>query len=365
MSLSLLQLRNVATNLLENPPENQELSDQQYIDSLKNEILTIRVPNVSIQSIVNTFQQPTSIAELNSALQNLVSAIDVIVPPVHTPVSLQDISSELGRINQITDLQDQQILVINYIPFISKYLDVSNLQTSLGTRSTLTSFVQDFNRRVDALSDQTKIPQFQFIVPTYQNYVKSLQLARSKQEADAVFSAYTNIVYNLVNTSLVIPPWTFPTEVSISGFYTQTKSSNTAFMVYLTEQTPGLNISNGWVVTGLSGVYGNVRVVEYTANVYGDVVISVGPPAVSFPFVSNALVVSDQPNLDMKPSSIMRLTFTPPLVTSAIASNVVAAPSFGYYDPRYFDATNIIGTPGELRDLNSNVMTSTIHHHDI
>ena len=357
-SLSLLQLRNLATNILENPPENQGLSEQQYIDSLKNAILRITVPNVSIQSIVNTFQQPASISELNIALRSLVSAIDVIVPPVHTPISLQDISSELGRINQITDLQDQQILVINYIPYLSQYISTSDLRASLGTSNQKTfvnSFVQDFNRRVYDFSD---VPQFQFIVPSYNNYVKSLQLARSKQEADAVVAAYTNLIYSLVHTSLVIPPWTFPTEVSISGFYTQTKSSNTAFMVYLTEQTPGLNISNGWVVTGLSGVYGNVRVVEYTANVYGDVVISVGPPAVSFPFVSNALVVSDQPNLDMKPSSIMRLTFTPPIAAPAIASNVVAAPSFGYYDPRYFDATNIIGTPGELRDLNSNVMTS-------
>ena len=360
-SISLLQLRNVATNMLENPPENKGLSEQQYIDSLKNSILRTTVPNVSIQSIVNTFQQPASISELNIALRNLVSAIDVIVPPVHNPVSLQDISSELVRINQITDLNDQQILVINYIPYLSQYISTSDLRASLGKSNQKTfvnSFVQDFNRRVGALSDPTNVPQFQFIVPSYNNYVKSLQLARSKQDADAVVAAYTNLVYNLVQTSLVIPLWTFPTEVSTSGFYTQTKSSNTAFMVYLTEQTSGLNISNGWVITGLSGVYGNVRVVEYTANVYGDVVISVGPPAVSFPFVSNALVVSDQPNLDMKPSSIMRLTFTPPLVTSSIVSNVVAAPSFGYYDPRYFDATHIIGTPGELRDLNSNVMTS-------
>jgi hypothetical protein len=360
-AISVLQLRNMATNLLENPPEIPGLTEQEYIDSLKNRLLSTRVPTLSIQSIVNTFSQHVTREQLNNALQSLITSIDAFIPPVHAPVSLQDISLELGRISQVTDSIDQEILFINYIPFISQYLDTINVRESLGTRNqrlVLASFVQDFNRRVDALTDNTKVPDFQFIVPSYNNYVKSVQLARSKPEADAVTAAYTNIIYNLIHTSLVIPQWTFPTEVSLLGFYTLVATSNTSFMVYLSEQTPGLNVSNGWVVNGLSGVYGNVRVIEYTANVYGDVVISAGPPAVSFPFVSNARVVSDQPNPDLPPSSIIRLTFTPPLVTSSVVSNVVAAPSFGYYDPRYFDATHIIGTPGELRELNSNVMTS-------
>jgi len=360
-AISVLQLRNMATNLLENPPERKRLTEQEYIASLKNRILSTRVPSVSIQSIVNTFNEPVTREQFNNALQSLVASIDVFIPPVHTPVSLQDISLELGRISQVTDSIDQEILFINYIPFISQYLDTTNVRDSLGTRNqklVLASFIQDFNRRVDALTDKTKVPEFQFIVPSHNNYVKSVQLARSKPESDSVTAAYTNIIYNLIHTSLVIPPWTFPTEVSLLGFYTSVATSNTSFMVYLSDQTPGLNISNGWVVNGLSGVYGNVRVVDYTANVYGDVVISAGPPAVSFPFVSNARVVSDQPNPNMTPSSIIRLIFTPPLATSSIVSNVVAAPSFGYYDPRYFDATRIIGTPGEIRDLNSNVMTS-------
>jgi len=354
MSLSVLQIRNLATKLLENPPQNASgSSEQQYVASLKGQFR--RIP------IQNTVEQATTREQLNTALRSLITSIDALIPPVHTPVSLQDISSELERINRVQDSTDQEILVLNYVPLISKYVNTTELRASLGTnnqRQTVTRFVQDFNKRIDSLSDKSMVPQLQFIVPVHEKYIKSLQLARSKQASDAVTAAYTNLIYNLVNTSLVVPAWTLPTEVSILGFYGPEATSNSSFMVYLTEQTAGVKISNGWIITGLSGVYGNVRVVEYTANVYGDAVVSVGPPAISFPFVSQARVVSDQPNIDLKPSSIMRLTFTPPLGGSEVTSNAVAAPSFGYYDPRYFDGSKIIGTPGELRDLNSNVTTS-------
>jgi hypothetical protein len=358
--VSLLQLRNLASNRILNPnPQIHNTSPADVFKLIKGQFVLIRVPDVSIQSLVSNLQQPTTIDDFITSLRQLVSAIDNIVPPVHEPTSLSDILSELTRIKQIIDPIDQEILIINYIPYISQYIETLDLRKSLGTsnqKSYIQSFVQNFSTRVDSLSDPKKIPLFKFIVPTHEKYIKSLQLARSKQESDSVIAAYSLVIDNLINTSLVVPSWTFPTEISLMGFYTP--STSNTFMIHLSESTPGLNISNGWIVTGLSGIYGNVRIVNYTANVYGDAVISIGPPAVSFPYVSNALAIADQPNMDIKPSSIMRLTFTPPIVSSSILSANVTATSFGYYDPRNFDATKIIGTPGEIRDLNSNVMTS-------
>jgi hypothetical protein len=91
-AISVLQLRNMATNLLENPPENTGLTEQEYIASLKNRILSTRVPTLSIQSIINTFSQNVTREQLDNDLQSRVASIDAFIPPVHTPVSLQDIS---------------------------------------------------------------------------------------------------------------------------------------------------------------------------------------------------------------------------------------------------------------------------------
>ena len=145
-----------------------------------------------------------------------------------------------------------------------------------------------------------------------------------------------------------------PGATSIRGFYGPSSVADGSFMVYLTEETK-LPIGKGWTVSDLPGITGNVYVQTYNSNVYGDVVVNPGPPAISFPYISNAVVYADAPNAINVPSSIVRLTVSNAVMTANTAN---ATTSFGLYDPRLYDASKIIGEEAELRDLNSNVETS-------
>jgi hypothetical protein len=143
---------------------------------------------------------------------------------------------------------------------------------------------------------------------------------------------------------------------SIRGFYGPSTVADGSFMVYLTEQTT-LPISNGWTISDLPGITGNVYIQTYNSNVYGDVVVNPGPPAISFPYVSNAVVYADAPNAVNVPSSIVRLTLSPP-TGGPTANTSNATTTFGLYDPRLYDGSKIVGDEAPLRDLGSNVSTS-------
>jgi hypothetical protein len=141
---------------------------------------------------------------------------------------------------------------------------------------------------------------------------------------------------------------------SLNGFYGPSRAKDGSFMVYFTEQTT-LPITKGWKIDNLPGVTGNVYVQTYNSNVYGDVVVNPGPPAISFPYISNAVVYADAPNAINVPSSIVRLTLSNAVMTANTAN---ATTTFSLYDPRLYDDSKIIGDEAELRDLNSNVETS-------
>lgn len=143
---------------------------------------------------------------------------------------------------------------------------------------------------------------------------------------------------------------------SIRGFYGPSSVADGSFMVYLTEKTT-LPIDKGWTISELPGITGNVYIQTYNSNVYGDVVVNPGPPAISFPYVSNAVVFADTPNAVNVPSSIVRITLSPP-TSNATANTANATTSFGLYDPRLYDSSNIVGDEALLRELNSNVATS-------
>jgi len=197
----------------------------------------------------------------------------------------------------------------------------------------------------------------------------TIATAQTKQDvADALYTFSTTInqrtgklLEPTVVTKVEAPvQQTVVQTTSVLGFYGPSMVKDGSFMVYFTEPTPGIDIGKGWTVSGLSGISGNVTMVEYTSNVYGDVVINAGPPAVSFPFVSNAVVVSDMSNYIQAPSSIMRLTLSQ--MSNNYVPNVFsnATTSFGLssYDLSAYDASKIKGVFGELRELNSNVATS-------
>ena len=200
-----------------------------------------------------------------------------------------------------------------------------------------------------------------------QVFSDTIATAKTKQDvANALYTFSTSInirtakLLEAVATSnlALVPQQTIVQSISVLGFYGPSMVQDGSFMLYVTEPTPGIQIGPGWTVTGLTGISGNVTVREFTSNVYGDVVINPGPPSISFPYISNAVVTSDVVNAIQSPSSIMRLTLNQ--MSADYVPNVFsnATTTFGLYDPRAYDASKIQGEPGELRELNSNVATS-------
>jgi hypothetical protein len=367
MSLSILQVRNLAEYTRLNPKPNPLWSDDQTLRYFKNQF-QVTVPNSTIQTLLVGLQAAETDAALLALLPGLVEAIHAIIPPVHAPTSLNDILSELRRFQALADPIDRQILFIGYLPMLSYFLDVKPLREALGTSSESTAidaFVTDFANRLTTLKTQVTqdtppAPPFgrTGLAPAYVQYRKSYQIARNDVDRLRSLTAYRNFINNIIDGGVRVVEQ-LPTTASLQGFYTPSFDPTAGnFMLYITEATPGLDIKPGWSVLGLSGIYGNVTVQSYTANVYSDALISPGPPAVSFPYVSNAVVVSDMPNLDIRPSSMMRFTLSPPVsAVGAVTGNVTAAPSFGLYDARIYDDTNIVGHADVVRDLNSNVST--------
>jgi hypothetical protein len=95
-------------------------------------------------------------------------------------------------------------------------------------------------------------------------------------------------------------------SLTVPGFYGPSLTSN-ILSVYLTQNAP---IVPGMTITGLVGIQQRVIVQTYTSNVYGDVVINPGPPAISFPYV--ALVTATilgEGTIPVAPSSMLQLTF--------------------------------------------------------
>jgi hypothetical protein len=115
---------------------------------------------------------------------------------------------------------------------------------------------------------------------------------------------------------------------TVPGFYGPSNVPNTVAF-YLT--LPNAPVLPGMQVTGLQGLQGTATVTGFTSNVYGDVVINPGPPAISFPYVSNGLVTvtGTSGSLNVNPSSILQLTFSG--VSSNVSSNVFRGPVDGTF----------------------------------
>ena len=94
--------------------------------------------------------------------------------------------------------------------------------------------------------------------------------------------------------------------MEVSGFYGPSPNPN-VLSVYLTKNVP---LKKGMIVRGLSGIPGTAIVTDFASNVYGDVVINPGPPAISFPYVDVASVqILGDGTLPVQPSSLLQLTF--------------------------------------------------------
>lgn len=102
------------------------------------------------------------------------------------------------------------------------------------------------------------------------------------------------------------PPPPAATSLTVSGFYGPSLTAN-VLTVYLTQNAP---IQPGMTIMGLTGIQGRVIVQTYTSNVYGDVIINPGPPAISFPYVSLVTAtILGTGTVPVAPSSLLQLTF--------------------------------------------------------
>jgi hypothetical protein len=192
---------------------------------------------------------------------------------------------------------------------------------------------------------------------TVQNAVQQVQNFIQTSPAVAILAqAFLQQLQNPVSqtTQQAVQQFISSSPYSLRGFYGPAAVQDGSFIVYFTDQTK-LPISNGWVISGLPNILGNVSVTQYNSNVYGDVVINPGPPSISFPYISNAFVVSDVPNDVTVPSSIVRLTVLPPPPTGRRAT-ANAVSSFGLYEPDIYNTSNIVGTEGDLRSFSSNIV---------
>lgn len=98
---------------------------------------------------------------------------------------------------------------------------------------------------------------------------------------------------------------------TVTGFYGPSPVSNLV-SVYLTQDVP---VKKGMIITGLIGIPGEVYVVDFASNVYGDVVINPGPPSISFPYVDVVTAsVMGIGTIPVQPSSLLQLTFSFPSI---------------------------------------------------
>lgn len=102
------------------------------------------------------------------------------------------------------------------------------------------------------------------------------------------------------------PPPPSATSLTVPGFYGPSLTAN-VLSVYLTQNAP---ILPGMTITGLTGIQQRVIVQTYTSNVYGDVIINPGPPAISFPYVALVTAtIEGTGTVPVAPSSLLQLTF--------------------------------------------------------
>lgn len=190
---------------------------------------------------------------------------------------------------------------------------------------------------------QTKISKLQFsaeilpLVPSIREFIESPTPEKELQ----LFQRLNAIVPSVETGTLVL---------QVSGFYGPLKSVNT-FAIYLTQNA---NILPGMKVTGLPGIAGKVQVLKYTSNIYGDVVINQGPPAITFPYVSYAEAITDVPQIISGPSSLLTINFLTVSEQVTAANISIVSP----YNPLIYDPMDIKGAEIPLEDLGSNVSTS-------
>jgi len=316
MEYSLLQVRNLSQNtLLYAGTTLKERTLPSFKASFK-----ITVPNSGIQSRIVNLQTAQTRENFLMLLPALRDAIDAIIPPVHSPTSLNDILSELRRFQSLINRTDQEILFIAYFPMISYFLDVGSLRDVLGTSQQtayINAFVLDFENKLNALKvhvtlSSPPVPPFgrTGLTKAYSEYISSYKIARNDVDRLRTLTAYRNFVNNIIDGQ-TRPVEKLPTSVNLTGFYGPSiDPTSKTFMIYISGPTPGLAFNPGMTITGLYGVQGRVRVKSYTSNVYGSVVVNPGPPSISFPYVSLVTaIIEGKGTVPIAPSSLLQLTF--------------------------------------------------------
>lgn len=362
--LSLIQVRNF-TRRMGRPKINsgETQSDLEKITFLNYKTqLSGKVPIEIRPDIQELLRQKTLDAFL-TLIPALLFKINGIIPPVHEPTSLTDILIELERFAALPDPMDRELLMLEYIPMIKDRVEIPD--TTAEDRSALDTFISKMKAKLESLKSIPKPdltlgpPPFKELMEPYETFRANYYVARSdleRQQSGDIYKA--RVTKAVTGTMPTVTPASLPTTASFMGFYGPARdpTSNT-FMLYVDEPTFGLNVASGWTVTGMQGINGTVTIVRFTANVYSDAVVSPGPPAISFPYVSNAVVISDQRNEISRGSSLMRMAFVPPKYNAQTSNAAGVSGGLTLYDPRLYEGA-IGGKVMPLRNLSSNVTTT-------
>lgn len=355
--LSTIQVRNLLRYMRDNPPNDKQTG----LLNFKTE-LSGKIP-IELRPDVQVFLAQTTLDAFLALIPATLVKIDGLVPPVHPPKSLNDIFFELVRFAALADPMDRELLLLEYVPIIKDRVDIP--ETVSTDRPALDAFIASMKAKLDSLRSLPKLdltlgpPPFKELMGPYETFRANYYVSRSDLQREQSGNIYRgSIAYAVTGILIAATPASLPTTASFMGFYAPARdpTSNT-FMLYVDEPTPGLNVASGWTVSGMQGINGTVTIVTFTANVYSDALVSPGPPAVSFPYVSNAVVISDQRNEISRGSSMMRMEFVPPKYNALTSNAAGVAGGFSLYNPRLYEGA-IGGKVAPLRNLSSNVTTT-------
>jgi hypothetical protein len=313
LDLSIIQVRNLAGYMRDNPPKDPVAGLMNFKAELSG-----RVP-LEIQPDVRVLLAQTTLGSFLALLSALITKINGIVPPVHPPVSLNDILAELSRFAALPDPLDRELLLLEYVPMIRDRVNIP--AQAVKDRAALNAFITDMTFKLSIVNSITNPdlnlspPPFKELFVPYATFRANYYVSRSDLQRQQSGIIYLAEIRKAVTGILpVVTPASLPTTASFLGFYGPDRDpTSRTFMLYVDEATDGLNVGPGWTVSGMQGINGKVTIVKFTSNVYSDVIVSPGPPAVSFPYVSNAVVMSDQPTETIAGSSLIRMEFVPPV----------------------------------------------------
>ena len=200
--LSLLQVRNLAYNIVNSTTVFPNVTEEQILVIHKQEFNVTVPPGIATD--VANLQTVTNIDSFKTALTNLVAKIDGLLPPVHPPTSYFDILSELVRISKVPDPIDRTILIVTYFPMISDQVDVFQVTDSSQDWVLLDALIANLQKKIDTLDKLTTFdlttpePKIKELEQPYADFRAAYQVARTDVDRTRTGTAYKIQVQNVL-----------------------------------------------------------------------------------------------------------------------------------------------------------------------